>query len=36
MFVEESGHFGWVYVFAAFEEAAREDGDGVGMGLDEV
>ena len=32
--IEEAGYLGGGDVFAAFEEAAGEDGDGVGVGLD--
>ncbi len=36
MLVEESGHVGRADVFPALEEASGEDGDGVGVRLDEV
>ena len=34
--VEETGYRGGRDVLAAFEETAREDGDGVRMGLDQL
>jgi hypothetical protein len=36
MGVQEACHVLWTHVLLAFEESSREDGDGVGMCLDEV